>query len=356
MKLINQHILLISPESWDHIQISKHHYAIELAKKNNKVFFLGPPADDYSIEKTSYSSVYKVGYKGFPKGLRFYPKVLRKLFQNRVIKKLENLADCRFNIIWSFDNSVFTDFNTDQYLCISHIVDFSQDFSFERAAKNADINLAVSENIREKQLKYNIHSYKIGHALDDMFLDHSFMKKQCELPGKNRIKALTIGNLKSAYIDWNLAISVYEHFKNIDFVHIGPYGNEKIEKDNVFFIGAKNKSELPGLMQSADFLFIFYDYEKHKDQLTNSHKILEFLSSGKALVCNKFSDYEEVDLLYQCANPEDYFRAIHKVIDKKEDSELVKKRQTFASQKTYGRRLQEIEDIIAQVIDKKSLN
>ncbi len=38
-------ILLISPESWGKSFVSKHHYAVELAKKGNIVYFLNPPSD-----------------------------------------------------------------------------------------------------------------------------------------------------------------------------------------------------------------------------------------------------------------------------------------------------------------------
>lgn len=49
--LHNKTILLISPQSWGKMFLSKQHYAIELAKKGNKVYFLNPPNEN-SIQQT----------------------------------------------------------------------------------------------------------------------------------------------------------------------------------------------------------------------------------------------------------------------------------------------------------------
>ena len=43
MRLKNKIILLISPQAWGNMFLAKHHYAIELAKCGNQVFFLNPP-------------------------------------------------------------------------------------------------------------------------------------------------------------------------------------------------------------------------------------------------------------------------------------------------------------------------
>jgi len=38
-------ILLISPQSWGNMFVSKHHYALELARAGNTVYFLNPPEE-----------------------------------------------------------------------------------------------------------------------------------------------------------------------------------------------------------------------------------------------------------------------------------------------------------------------
>jgi hypothetical protein len=51
IKLSNKTILIISPQSWGNMFLAKHHYAIELAKHGNEVYFLNPPID--KIKKRS---------------------------------------------------------------------------------------------------------------------------------------------------------------------------------------------------------------------------------------------------------------------------------------------------------------
>ena len=104
-----KNILLISPEAWSHLFVSKHHYAIELSKRNN-VFFLNPPTETFSLEGTDYKNLWKIDYKPFMKGLRFFPAFLQRYFMRRKFDKLEKLASIKFDCVWSFDNSVFFDF------------------------------------------------------------------------------------------------------------------------------------------------------------------------------------------------------------------------------------------------------
>ena len=36
-------ILLISPQAWGKMFVAKHHYAVELSRSGNEVYFLNPP-------------------------------------------------------------------------------------------------------------------------------------------------------------------------------------------------------------------------------------------------------------------------------------------------------------------------
>ena len=48
-------ILILSPQAWDTMFLSKHYYAIELAKRGNKVYFLNPPDQVKTNRKESIS-------------------------------------------------------------------------------------------------------------------------------------------------------------------------------------------------------------------------------------------------------------------------------------------------------------
>src|SRR4030081_3223301 len=50
--LKNKTILLISPQGWGPMFLSKHHYAIELAKRGNTIYFLNPPGEGHDSKNS----------------------------------------------------------------------------------------------------------------------------------------------------------------------------------------------------------------------------------------------------------------------------------------------------------------
>jgi hypothetical protein len=110
--------------------VSKHHYAIELAERGNQVCFLNPPSKRYRLAETEYDNLKVIDYKGFIKGLYVLPRILRIWSQRFVLHQIEKLMEIKFDLVWSFDNSVFYDMEVFGLgtLKISHIVDFNQDF------------------------------------------------------------------------------------------------------------------------------------------------------------------------------------------------------------------------------------
>ena len=50
----NKVILVLSPQAWGKMMLAKHHYALELAKAGNTVYFLNPPDNDqWHIKKAT---------------------------------------------------------------------------------------------------------------------------------------------------------------------------------------------------------------------------------------------------------------------------------------------------------------
>ena len=77
--LTNKTILIISPQGWGDMFISKHHYAIELAKKGNTVYFLNPPGEGGAVKPGSVEIVaaaerlYHIRHQiRFPYDLKFH--------------------------------------------------------------------------------------------------------------------------------------------------------------------------------------------------------------------------------------------------------------------------------------------
>jgi len=349
MFFVNKNILLISPEGWDYLFVSKHHYAIELSK-SNQVYFLNPPGKFSRISKTDYSNLWTIDYKPFPKGLRFFPSFLIRFFIKLKFDGFQKLTDKRFDIIWSFDNSVFFDFSglPKQLLKISHIVDYAQNFQFAKAASTANVCFGVSQNIVDRLRIHNRNSFLVPHGV-------SVEKKldlHIQLPGGSDIKALYAGNLDSKYLDKELLYSLIDKHPNVDFIFLGSGGANWRRQLNVFFLGEIEHNELLSYLEKSSVLLLIYDVEKYPDQLTNAHKILEYLLSGVVVVGTFFKDYEdksrlinmgksrrEVEMIFDCVIKDLHYH------NREEHKNL---RRNYALTNRYAVRLDEIESIIQE--------
>ena len=161
----NKNTLIISPEPWQWQYVSKHHYAITLAKQGYRVYFLNPPKQNLKkieILETDYKNIYEIESPQVFKGLRFLPKFIRVYLENNWLKKLEILINSKIDIVWLFENSRFYDmeFAKDR-LKIYHQVDSSQNFHIKEAANSADICFCVTDYIKRDLLPYNKKVFKI---------------------------------------------------------------------------------------------------------------------------------------------------------------------------------------------------
>ncbi len=337
---------MISPEEWTHLPISKHHYAQTIAQAGGEVYFLNPPTNTFTIKTTLVDNVFEVNYKGFTIGLRFLPDCVQRWEMKKQFESLQKLCNTKFDCIWSFDNSVFFDFTAipQPTLTILHLVDYSQNFQFARAAKTAVLCLGISDNIVERLRIYNHNSYKIPHGLST-----KGPKQAGILPGKNKIKALYSGNLDMIYIDWNLAQLLINGFPQLDFIFLGPFQRKYVDGENVYFLGRVPQQDLLSFCSATDILLVLYDYDRFPEQLTNAHKILEYLYSGKIIVSTFLKDYEETDLFLMAKSKTEYVRLFQQAVETIDacNSELSQEKRTrFALKNTYTHRLQEIENHI----------
>lgn len=345
-------IVIISPESWSHLFISKHHYAIELSK-HNKVFFVNPPSKSFSIEKSQYENLWIVNYTPLMRGLRFFPAFVVRRVSSWKWARIERLMQTQIDCVWSFDNSVFFDFGIFQgrVLKISHLVDFSQNFQLNRAASTADLCFGVSQNIVDRLTPFNRNSFLINHGIS-LGTPGPF---EVQLPGKNLIKAVYAGNLDSRYIDRPLLFSIIERHPEVDFIFLGSGGADWPTQRNTFFLGKIEHHQLMTYLKKADVLLLVYDVDKYPDQLTNAHKILEYLASGKVTVSTLIRDYEEKSYLLEMARDKGDFPTLFgKIISNLalyNSNENALRRMEFASRSSYAVRLQEIEEIIRRFYD-----
>ncbi len=350
MTLGDKNILLISPESWDHIFVSKHHYAVHLAKKGNRVFFLNPPGKILQRRETEYDRLSVLDYSGLWKGLYRLPKILRIFNQRRVLKRLEQLAKTSFEVVWSFDNSVFYDMGVfGTALKISHIVDLNQDFQTARAAASADLCFGVIPQIVGKLQHYNLNTHLIRHGVDIFPC-----RESVEMPGSGRLKVLYFGNFRMPHLDWSLLQMAAVKENDLDFILVGS-GHENVPNtlralDNIYLLEPVPSNRLSCFMNLADILILFYKPEYY-ESYASPHKMMEYLSSGKPIVASYTGDYREhEDLILMAKSSKEWLDNLSQVAansPKYSIEELAIKRKSIASNNTYESQVRRIEDLFS---------
>lgn len=355
MELKNKNILLISPEPWDHLPLSKHHYAIHLAERGNRVFFMNPPerkTPHIQVNTTKYDGLKTVDYKGFVKGMRFLPKVIQKKMMSSKLKQISNACHVDFDLVWSFDNSVFFNFDgfSKNIFCISHIVDFNQNFNRSIAAKTANICLAISQPIYDVIHKYNNNTHIINHG----YSANKNVKKISRLPGNNNVKCFFAGNLDNTYLDWKTLIQSIDLMPTVDFIFSGPWHNSerKIEldkKSNFYYSGVLSSDQVQNYYKSVDVLLNCKLYQDHPKQLTNAHKITEYLGSGQVIVSSWIQDFANKNLIEMTQSAEEFPSLLQSVVEHLDYHNAENKRKErieFAQNNTYDKQIQTIENYI----------
>lgn len=364
--ILGKKILLVSPEPWDHIFVSKHHYALTLAQRGNWVYFLNPPVKNRSpiVKKSEHNNLFVVEYAGFIKGFRFLPFFIRKLLVHKKWNELETLCEVQFDIIWSFDNSVFYDFQAlpTRVLKISHIVDMNMNYQIKKAASTADYCFGVTNALVTRAKKYNHWSIFINHGVNEIFFQ--VQAPSCvNFPGSNSIKIGYLGNLAMRYIDWRLLFLSVSTLPQADFIFVGPgkeecnlnvnlthsFKKKVLQQQNAFFLSEIPYKEIPRYLAKCDVLLIAYQENYHPDQ-SNPHKMLEYLASGKPVVTTYTAEYGDKEhLIYMSKSNEDYIRILRDVInhiDRAASAEASAKRKRYARANTYAKQISRIEEYI----------
>lgn len=345
MSLFKKNVLLISPECFEHVWVSKHHYAAKLAARGNSVFFLNPPSTGYSSKDTDYPNLKVVDYPGFPRGFRFFPKKLRLRILLRVWNQIQEYCCSEFDLVWSFDNSVFFDLDAlpNSVSKIVHIVDLNQDFQFARAAKTADICFGVIPEIVEKLKVWNKKSYLISHGVN--------LSSQVEtgllLKGSGETKALYLGNLEMPHIDWELAQKLSEQYPKIDFHFVGPGRAHLRQKSNVHYWGPVRSDQVLSLLKQADLLLLLYS-SNYDDEYASPHKLLEYLASGTPIASTPLRSlrpFFNAGMVEELTDVSSFEKVAEKlsILNGKVASDL---RIKFAEKSSYENQLNHIEKLI----------
>jgi hypothetical protein len=378
----NKTVFIISPECWGQMKISKHHYAMELANRNCQVFFIEPPllsAKGILVKNCDENANIKiVQYKPIARGKRFLPRVIYSILIRYQIKKLIKKIGVKPDVVWSFHGYVFENL---QWFGAPVTIFFAADLfgnkKLPSEINSATVSIGVSDTIYKLIKEKTKTAFQINHGLQERFVEGG--KKLLELLQqptlKKNIQVGYSGNLRMEALDRQTMMKVISGNQNIQFIFWGTYSKEGsnlgagfndkevdvfidfLEKaPNVQLRGVVNSSQLQKEIMEVDFFWLCWNLNLSNIwDGSNSHKILEYLSSGKPVVSHYMSSYKDTDILYMLTSKsnENYERLFNDVVDKVKlgESEInIKKRLSFAVNNSYKQQLAFIENKINDVL------
>ena len=375
--LENKTILIVSPQSWGNMFISKHHYAIELAKRGNNVYFLNPPDQNKTNQKSyieiikskDFNGLWFINHKlSFPYNIKFHALPVFHFLIKYHIKKILKNINKPLDIIWSFDlgNLYPLKFFGKKTYKVFHPVDEPLDKIAINSAKGSDIIFSVTNEIIDKYNNFQVPKHFINHGISDDFL----LPVNINSLAKNQIHVGFAGNLLRPDIDRKIMLQIIKENPQIIFDFWGSYSASQSnigggeDKDTILFInelknlknvllhGAVSSNELAKAIHRVDALLICYDVKKDQSKGTNYHKVMEYISTGKVIIANNITTYknnpELVQMVQSRKNNNELpvlFRNIVARLNEFNSPILQQKRIDYAAQNTYVKQLEKIEKL-----------
>ena len=359
MNFKDKHIWIISPESWGEQLLSKHHYAIELANRNNDVVFIEPEGKHASVRPLEgYPNIQLIAWKSV-RGLRKLPRSISKVLQRKEMLKIAELTGGQPDVIWSFDNSRFFDLNAWDIpaLKIHHVVDLNQQFELGRAAKTADVCFCTSSFIQDELKKHNEKVHNIGHGCVPVKVINWSEHNQTK-------KVMYVGNLLIPLLNRTLILEAVRQFPETAFHFVGAYEKSNVSRKvdasakafieelkslpNVHLRGAMQKEAFHDVLLEADIFIVAYKKEAYH-QVANPHKLPELLSTGRAILSNVLSEYEALDFIEMVDSDYIWLTVLAQMIEDTKSwntPELQAQRTTWAQSRSYSNQLKKIEQLI----------
>ncbi len=365
MFLTDKVILIVSPEQWGKNYVSKHHYALELSKRNNKVYFLNPKQAKVknSCEKIT-DRLFVINYNSIFRGLNRFPFSLRKIIQCYHASMLIKIINHNIDIVWCFEPYRFQYLSVfSSALTIYHPVDIHKSNVERDIARNARFIFGSSDKILSRFSDVDKKIFKVNHGLNEYFLNPKKLSKSF-IVNPNKINVGLVGNLHYPFLDCDTLSDIIQNNSELDFYFIGPTGSSNLSSSltntkfinflntvqNAFLLGTKRSEDLPSYLMEFDLFLICYTGDKNIDEMANPHKLIEYLSTGKPIVCHYIDEYRDRKDIICMADDNEALPSLFYFVSRNLKSfnslELINKRKNIAKNNTYSLQIERIEKFL----------
>jgi glycosyltransferase involved in cell wall biosynthesis len=384
-------ILILSTEPWGKMLLSKMHFALELARKGDKVYFVNP-ARRLSGKKLAVRgedleggaiTIIHTNIVRSSLFLRHKLFFLYRLLDRRYIGAIKKIVGSKIDEVWNFNPNQYVDlrsFGAEKSIVL--LYDLYQGGHIFKALEKADALVTISQVILDHYKSTAAPKLLLQHGLAPHFAEKSRQRLGVEdfgtgngdAAGKDRIKVGYTGNLLRTGMNTEVARAIVERHPEIEFHFWGPHSakdNNVSDSDyatapellsfveflrsqrNVFLHGVVTQQELAERLFEMDAFLFLYSPTREVNGASNAHKLLEYISTGKVVIATHVSNYAGTDLLVMCDNrdEEDKLSEIFDRTVRDLDYHNAKERQirriSFALDNTYTRQVERVEKFIA---------
>lgn len=290
-------IVVLSPQPWDGIQVSKHHYARELAALGHRVVFVNPPggADAVRLRATDVDGIRVVDHPPMP--LRRARFRLRPLFDMAARRRAAAIARATgpVDLVWDFDNT--RQFADHRAFGAAHSLLHAVDRLEVGDPRTARADLVVTiDAVLVPASRGAAPPLVVGHGLAPHFAAAA-RERLARPPVRAKDKRVIVGflgNLAQSAIDQDAVLDLVARRRDAQFRFIGPVqgGGSDVEAWTGRLREQPN-SEMTGLLTGAalieaaadvDIWLLCYDWRLDWNHGINSHKLLEYFATGAEVV------------------------------------------------------------------------
>jgi len=392
LALQGESILSLQLELWGDIWRNRHHIMSRLARKNT-VLFASPPFYVRDVLQGILSrNRPPTGLSKVARGLYTYvpARWLPYSYSNRY-RKMNDIT--RHVRIWQTKKAMNSlgmekpilyiwypllvdmvgEFNESLvvYHCYDDYASFTDQTEAEarhilaqekRLLERADIVFAASEELCARKRVVNSNTHLVRNAVDYQLFARAQEAETLVPADVRRIPGRIIGcvSAKTHYVDVDVLYNVFARRSDWSFVFIGnpesPGGGpwEAFKKlPNVYFLGRRELSELPGYLKGFEVCLMPYLMTEGVLVADSPLKMYEYLAGGKPVVSMPLpliSHLNNVITFARDAN--EWAAAIENALD--EDSpEMIEQRQAVARENTWDQRVTLISELIAREMERR---
>ena len=211
----------------------------------------------------------------------------------------------------------------------------------EKALLKKCVSMITSAKVFEKKYQKRLPVYLVPNAFDRK--DASYIQYK-ESKG-NKVIYGYVG----AIADWfdNKAIEVIAKDKNNQVILVGPCRTEKIQKDNVIYVGKVDKSDVATYIKSFDICLYPFKKGELLDTI-NPVKIYEYLSLNKPIIAIDSEETKAFDAsIYTYQNYTELENLCNRKLSQPFDSE--EKYEKFMESNSWENRIDIINEILEEL-------